>query len=431
MLRRSTFGSRAAILQQEAPPRSVARLLSRPINVDKRGAATSSRDVGRFTREVNMAPNRDQALKLAHALRELRESTWPDEDLTQAQLATALSSEGRVATATVSSWESATNPKTPPASKLSAYARFFCTKRSLEGEPHLIPEAQLTAAELGQFKNLESMLLKLLNPEDRKPRHIFQFEAGPVMVICPDVPEEVRGPLANVKNPNFTKMQQYGDLDALMELYGHLCTQNSSLQVFHRLASEAVYSDDLSSHVIALGGIGWNKVTRHIQSVISQVPITQIAVDDLKDGDIFRVETPDGAQSFYPEYADLGGGKELIADVAYIARLRNPFRIKRTLTICNGVFSRGVLGAVLCLTDPNVREENEKYLADKFPDGEFAMLLRVPVVDNKTLAPDLQDPEARLYEWAPNQGCGQLAPKASRDVAESINAKDQMETSSV
>jgi hypothetical protein len=31
------------------------------------------------------------------------------------------------------------------------------------------------------------------------------------------------------------------------------------------------------------------------------------------------------------------------------------------------------------------------------------MLLRVRVVDNKTLAPDLQDPEARLYEWEPNR----------------------------
>jgi hypothetical protein len=350
-----------------------------------------------------VALNRDQALRLARALRDLRESTWPDQELTQSQLANALSTEGRVATATVSSWESATNPKTPPASRISALARFFCTKRSLEGHPHLIPEGQLTAAERDQFKKLESGLLKLLDPEDYKPRHIFEFDAGPVIVICPDVPEDMRGPLADLKNPNFTKMQQYGDLDALMELYGHLCTENPSLEVSYRLASEAVYSDDLSSHVIVLGGIGWNKVTSHIQSVISQVPITQIAVDDLKDGDIFRIKTLDETRSFYPEYADLGAGEELIADVAYVARLRNPFRIKRSLTICNGIFSRGVLGAVRCLTDSVIREDNEKYLAHKFPDGEFAMLLRVPVIDNKTLAPDLQDPEARLYEWSPNE----------------------------
>jgi hypothetical protein len=350
-----------------------------------------------------VALNRDQAVRLARALRELRESTWPGRELTQAQLAQALSAEGRdVKPVTLSSWESVTNPKTPPVTRITSYAQFFCTERSLEGGPHLIPADQLSPDEKYRFKELESRLLKLLNPEDRQVRRIFQFDAGPVIVICPDIPPEARGPLADVKDPNFTKMQQYGDLDALMELYGHLCIENPHLEVLHRLASEAVYSDDLSSHVILLGGIGWNKVTRHIQGVISQVPITQLAVDDLKHGDIFRVKTADGTRSFYPEYDDLGGGKELIADVAYIARLRNPYRINRTLTICNGIFSRGVLGAVRCLTDPRVQDENQKYLADRFPDGQFAMLLRVPVVDNKTLAPDLLDPEARLYEWSPN-----------------------------
>jgi hypothetical protein len=342
---------------------------------------------------------------LARRLRDLRESTWPDRQLTQAQLAKALSSEGRVATATLSSWEHATNPKTPPEAKISAYARFFCTELSLEGGAHLIPEDQLTPDELARSRQLESQLLELLHAQGRQVRRTFQFDAGPVIVICPDVPKEERGQLADEKNANFTKMQQYGDLDALIELYGHLRAENPTLEVSHRLASEAVQSDDLSSHVILLGGIGWNRVTRHVQSVINQVPITQAAVDDVKDGDIFRVETSDGErQSWYPEYGDLGNGKELIADVAYLARLNNPFRVNRTLTICNGIFSYGVLGAVRCLTDPRVREENEKYLADRFPDGEFAVLLRVRVVDNAILPLDLQSPDVRLYEWAPNRG---------------------------
>jgi hypothetical protein len=348
-----------------------------------------------------VARNPDQAFRLAHALRDLRETTWPDAALTQTQLARALSSEGRVAGATLSSWESTTSPKAPSAARISAYARFFCTQRSLEGEPHLIPEDQLTPVELERFRELESQLLELFHPEDRKIRHSFRFDAGPVIVICPDLPAKARGPLANNQDPNFTELQRYGDLDALIELFGHLCAENPTQAVFHRLASE-VGSDDLSSHVILLGGIGWNRVTRRIQSVISQVPVTQTAVDDLKDGDIFRLEAPDGVQCFYPEYEDLGDGKELVADIAYLARLRNPFKVSHTLTICNGIFSRGVLGAVRCLTDTNVREENEKYLADRFPDGEFAMLLRVPVVANETLSPDLQNPDARLYEWAPN-----------------------------
>jgi hypothetical protein len=354
---------------------------------------------------VKVALNLDQAVNLARALRDLRESNWPDQELTQAQLAKALSSEGRVAAATLSSWESTTNPKTPPAARITAYARFFCTERSLEGDPHLLAQDQLSPAELDRFHKLESKLLKLLNPEDRTVRQTFQFEAGPVMVICPDVPKKVRGPLADEKNANFTKMQQFGDLDALIDLYGHLRAENPTLDVRYRLASEAVSSEDLFSHVVLLGGIGWNRVTRHIQSAISQVPITQQAVDDLKDGDIFQVEFPGAPEPklFYPAYENLGDGKELKADVAYLARLSNPFRANRTLTICNGIFSHGVLGAVRCLTDSRVREENEKYLAERFPDGEFAMLLRVRVADNRIAPPDLQDPDVRLYEWNPNE----------------------------
>lgn len=351
-----------------------------------------------------MALNTNQAVRLARALRELRESTWPDHELTQAQLAKALSSEGRVASATLSSWESVTNPKTPSVARISAYARFFCTQRSLAGGPHLIPEDELTPVERDRFRELESQLLELFHAQDRQARRTFQFEAGPVVVICPTAPDELQGPLADVQDPNFTKMRRYADLDALIELYGHLRAENPTLDVFHRLASEVV-SDDLSRHVILLGGIGWNKVTRRFQSAISQVPITQMAVKDLRSGEIFRVETSDGPKSFYPEYEDLGDGEELIAeDVGYLARLRNPFKINRTLTICNGIHSRGVFGAVRCLTDASVREENEKYLSDRFPDGEFAILLRVPVVTDETLSPDLQNPDARLFEWAPNQG---------------------------
>jgi hypothetical protein len=361
----------------------------------------------------------EQATRLAAALRNLRESTWLNQEVTQSQLAKALSSEGRVAGATLSSWESLTNPKTPPVARISAYARFFSTERSLEGEPHLIPEDQLKADELDRFRQREAQLLQLLHPEERKPQHLFHFDVGPVIVICPDAPKEVRGTLANEDDPNFTKLQQYGDLDALIQLYGHLCAENPTLEVLHKLASEVVPTD-YGNHVILLGGIGWNEITRQMEGFLGQVPIKQMDVTDLPGGDIFEVKAPDGAKSFYyPESEEVGGRKELVADVAYIARLRNPYQFDRTLTICNGIHSRGVLGAVRCFTDASVREHNEKYLADKFPAGEFAILLRVRVVGNETLSPDLRDPRVRLYEWEPKHG-GQVTEAgiaASRSVA--------------
>jgi hypothetical protein len=250
---------------------------------------------------------------------------------------------------------------------------------------------------------LEFELLQLYRPEECKVQHIFKFDAGPATIICPDAPTEVQGSLANEDDPNFTKLQRYGDLDALIHLYGHVRAENPDVAVSYRLASE-VLPEDYSSHVILLGGVGWNEVTRRIQGVRCHVPVRQIEVDDLVAGDIFRLETADGERFFYPEYEALGDRSELTADVAYIARLRNPFHFNRTLTICNGIHSRGVLGAVRCLTDAKVRMKNDEYLANHFPDGEFALLLRVPVIQNQPLSPDLRDPTVRLYEWEPKRG---------------------------
>jgi hypothetical protein len=192
-------------------------------------------------------------------------------------------------------------------------------------------------------------------------------------------------------------------LDALIEVYGHLRAENPLLDVFHRHAGEAV-SDDLSSHLVLIGGIGWNRVTRRIQGAISGIPITQIEVPDLPTGEIFRIEEPGGGEVLLrPEYQEWGEEKELIADVGYIVRRRSPYQTDRTLTIFNGIHSRGVYGAVRCLTDKRVREGNERYLAERFPGGEFAILVRVPVITNETISPDLRNPDSRLFEWDPNE----------------------------
>jgi hypothetical protein len=291
----------------------------------------------------------------------------------------------------------------PTPTRLSAYARFFATRRSLQGEPHLIPEDELTPDEQDRFRELEEHLHGLLH-DNKSPRHdTFTFDDGPVTVICSQTPEEAQGPLADESDPNFTKLQRFGDLDALIEIYGHLCRSNPNLDIFFRLASEIV-ADDMTTHVILLGGIAWNQATRRFQTAIDELPITQVVVPEIDTGEIFRIQQGDGDRSFVPEWDDPAerdeeGKRELIEDVAFLARLPNPFHSRRTLTICNGVHSRGVLGAVRCLTDVRVREANEGFLADRFPDGRFALLLRVPVVGNETLSPDLQKQETRLYEW--------------------------------
>ncbi|MBL8925202.1 MAG: helix-turn-helix transcriptional regulator [Pseudonocardia sp.] len=361
-----------------------------------------------------MATELDPAALLAQRLRQLRTAHWPETRLTQATLAHAFGVEA----ATISAWESATSGKTPSPRRLEAYARFFASRRSLDESHPLVPEADLSPDEQHQYRKLHDELLGLQNgpagmragsdtgsESERaevhgtahlRPRGIFTFAEGPVTVICPKAPESAQGPLASQDDPNFAKLQQYGDLDALIELYGHLRASNPVLDVFHLLASE-VTADDMSTHSILLGGVGWNRVTRRFLEALRQVPITQFLVDEYP-GDIFEVTEP-ARKRFLPVWEDGGGGKVLLEDVALLARIPNPFNVKRTLTICNGVHSRGVLGAVRCLTDKRVRDANEEFLAERFPDGRFALLLRAPVVENETLSPDLQNAAARLYEW--------------------------------
>ena len=60
-------------------------------------------------------------------------------------------------------------------------------------------------------------------------RSWFFDDEGPVAIICPEAPPEARGPLVDAQNPNYTHLQAYADLDALVELFGHIRAENDAL----------------------------------------------------------------------------------------------------------------------------------------------------------------------------------------------------------
>ena len=86
-------------------------------------------------------------------------------------------------------------------------------------------------------------------------------DAGPITLICAQLPRRETGPLANPHDPNYTELLSYADLDALIELYGHISAENPAMDVFYKLSSNVVNAD-MSGHVVVLGGIAWNDKTR-------------------------------------------------------------------------------------------------------------------------------------------------------------------------
>ena len=344
-------------------------------------------------------------LRLAQRLRDLRERRWPEAGLTQAALAMALGSEGRLSPATVSSWESAVAPKLPPRSRLLTYARFFATHRSIEGDqPRLLPLGDLTDDERDAYEALETELLALRDTA-KKPsvrdevavtRSWHFSDAGPVTLICAQLPDTETGSLADPADPNYTELLSYADLDALVELHGHIRAENSTMGVFFKLSSNVV-PDDLSGHVVLLGGIAWNDKTQRLSGMTSQ-PVRQIKDPEVKTGEIFVVERNGIEERFLPKWGY--DGSTLIEDVGLLVRTRNPLNSNRSLTICNGIHSRGVLGSVRALTDERLRDSNEKYIVENFADpSNFAILMRVAVIAGQAMTPDFHAPDCVLYQW--------------------------------
>ena len=321
-------------------------------------------------------------------------------------MATLFSTEDRVGAASISSWENMRNPATPPKARLEPYARLAVSTKRPGENPKLPARSELSEAEDARYQILLDDLERLWDAargsQEQEPlatyRSWFFDDDGPVAIICPEAPPTARGPLVDPQNPNYTHLQAYADLDALVELFGHIRAENDPLYPVTFKLAPKVTADDLSGHLVLLGGVAWNDLTRHLLRSLRRLPVRQFESPDLATGEIFAVGQGESERRFEPEWAP-DDPKELVEDVGLLARVRNPYNSSRTLTLCNGIHSRGVLGAVRALTDIRVRDANEGYLAERFGDDEYAILMRVPVFQGEALSPDLRNPDSRLYEW--------------------------------
>jgi hypothetical protein len=150
--------------------------------------------------------------------------------------------------------------------------------------------------------------------------------------------------------------------------------------VFYKAAPRVV-ADDLSGHVVIIGGIAWNDMMRRIIDLI-RLPVRQRDEPGLSTGDVFFTQDDDGSpRKYLPQCSQKTG--TLMADVGLLVRMPNPLNSNRTLSMCNGIHSRGVLGAVRTLTDARLRESNEQHIARNFPENQFGILMRVQVIEGK------------------------------------------------
>lgn len=347
--------------------------------------------------------------RLARRLRALRTGGLAGVRITQADLAEALG----VSAPSISSWENRQAPVVPPMDRLEAYARFFATEKSIVKRPfRLVSDSELTEAEQGRQHELHRELTSLRNgaegdqpgtaaADDPFAGSHWRFTPGQdITIVCSALPPDrlASMPYTDPSDPDYVGNYRFGDLDALLELHGHIRAANPRSTV-HVLAADELKVDDFTSHLVVLGGVDWNSITAELLPQLN-LPVRQVARESEDEAGGFVVEDGGKKTMFSPELRRVAGKEVLVKDIAHFFRAPNPLNPKRTVTICNGMYQRGTLGAVRALTDARFRDRNEEYLRTRFGgESTFSVISRVKVFLGETVTPDWTSRRDLLHEW--------------------------------
>jgi transcriptional regulator with XRE-family HTH domain len=337
---------------------------------------------------------------LAERLRMLRQSGL-SRALTQKEMAAAL---GGLSLALIS-WENGKALPTPD--RLKDYAAVFGAGGG-RGDALPMPDAraphQLEQELLGLRDRAEAASGNgPLGQAQRPSGGIWHFPDGrEICVIASRLPERVISQIdyANFRHPNYIGLLHYADADALIEVFGHLRAVNPGSKVTFKTWDDMV-DDDWSKHVVVLGG-DWNEAA---QWYIRRVDLPVVSLDEGDDESevdgFFRVTVLDPPRDFRPEFTPSPPEtRQLEYDVGLFARSPNPANPDTTLTLCQGIFSRGTFGLVRMFSDVLHRDANEAALAEL--DSDFGtdrlewLLVRIPVALGNTVTPNLTRPYLRL-----------------------------------
>jgi hypothetical protein len=226
-------------------------------------------------------------------------------------------------------------------------------------------------------------------------------DGNEVCIIASRLPDHVIGHIdyADFRHPNHISLLHYADADALIEVFGHIRASNPGTKVTFKTVRDLV-EDDWSKHVVVLGG-DWNAAAQWYRRRVD-LPVEYVDPSEEAEFDgFFRVTNLDPPRDFAPTFtptpADI---PQLEYDIGLFARSPNPANPETTLTLCQGIFSRGTFGLVRMFTDAQHRETNETALAEL--DSYFGvdrlewLLVRIPVALGNTVTPNLTRPYLRL-----------------------------------
>lgn len=359
-----------------------------------------------------MNPAEGPAAELARRLRALRLQGLAGHRLTQPDLAEAFDASVPL----ISSWESRRTPKPPPIERLEAYATFFATDRSIAQTPYrVLPRSQLTPDERARREELLQELTSLRNgaqsdeagatAADPFAGNHWRFSPDQDITIVPSaLPAQYLAsmPYTDPDAPDYVELYKYADLDALIELFGHLRAANPLNNVHIRTPAE-LNTDDYTSHLVLLGGVDWNATTAELLRRLD-IPVRQQARESEEEPGGFLVGVGADQKRFSPVLRKVGDDDLLIEDVAHFFRAPSPFNDKRTVTICNGMYARGTFGAVRALTDGRFRDRNNNYLRTRFADTDtFSIISSVKVILGAAVTPDWTNSDELLHEWRPSE----------------------------
>jgi hypothetical protein len=327
----------------------------------------------------------------ASRLRALRETEF-EVKLTQDQLAAALGAGKPLSSAAISTWENSEIDKWPSPSRIVQYALIFCTRQSLGPAPHVPAESTLDKPARIRFQQLRAELLELREGAEREAKrersHPDPAQEHPLwhhdrseklFVVAPELPPEQRRPDTGERNLNYTRLARYGDLDAFFEMFVSL-TRMGYTNLSHRSAREPGIGT--SRNLVLIGGPAANPVTRTFMHLLN-LPIEQRSA---AEGEVGYFTTPDGT----PVLPTVIGQSQVIEDIALFVRAVNPTNPDTDVTICTGVYTYGVYGAVQLFTNPRLAADNIRAVHDRLGQARgFALLVRVRVIDGRVPTPRL------------------------------------------